>query len=156
DGSRGEKKTPGEFRRSQNWIGGSAPGNAAFVPPPPHEVLPALGALEKFMHAGNVTTLLTAGLVHAQFETIHPFLDGNGRVGRMLIPLILVAKGVLERPWLYVSLHFKRHRSTYYASLQRIRTHGAWEEWLHFYLDGVATVSDDAVERIRELLALFQ
>ena len=155
-GTRGEKQTPGEFRKSQNWIGGSMPGNAAFVPPPAHEIMAALGALEKFMHAKQVPTLLKVGLVHAQFETIHPFLDGNGRVGRMLIPLMLVALGVLERPWLYVSLHFKRHRSTYYKLLQRVRTEGAWEDWLSFYLDGVATVADEAVEKVRELMALFQ
>jgi Fic family protein len=99
--------------------------------------------------------LLKVGLVHAQFETIHPFLDGNGRVGRMLIPLMLVADGILERPWLYVSLHFKRHRSRYYDLLQRVRTHGAWEEWLDFFLEGVATVADDAVAKIRQLLDLF-
>lgn len=155
-GTRGERKTPGEFRRSQNWIGGSMPGNAIFVPPPPHEVMPALGALETFIHTDGVPALLKAGLVHAQFETIHPFLDGNGRVGRMLIPLMLVAQGVLERPWLYVSLHFKRHRSEYYTLLQKIRTEGAWEEWLHFYLEGIATVADEAVAKIRQLLDLFQ
>ena len=154
--TRGEKKTPGEFRRSQNWIGGSMPSNAVFVPPPPHEVMPALGALEKFMHLDGVPTLLKAALVHAQFETIHPFLDGNGRVGRMLIPLMLVEQGVLERPWLYVSLHFKRHRTKYYDLLQKVRTHGAWEDWVHFYLEGIAIVADEAVAKIRELLALFQ
>ncbi len=155
-GTRGEKKTPGEFRRSQNWIGGSMPGNAVFVPPPPSEVMPALGALEKFMHLDGIPTLLKAGLVHVQFETIHPFLDGNGRVGRMLIPLILVEQGVLDRPWLYVSLHFKRHRTRYYDLLQKVRTDGAWEEWLHFYLEGIAAVADEAVAKIRELLGLFQ
>lgn len=155
-GVRGDKMTPGEFRRSQNWIGGSMPGNAVFVPPPPHEVMPALDALEKFMHVEDVPTLLKAGLVHAQFETIHPFLDGNGRVGRMLIPLMFAAQGVLEKPWLYVSLHFKRHRTKYYDLLQRVRVEGAWEDWIGFYLDGVATVADEAVAKIRELLALFE
>jgi Fic family protein len=115
-GTRGAKKTPDEFRRTQNWIGGTMPGNATFVPPPTQDVMPALGALEKFMHRRDIPTLLKAGLVHVQFETIHPFLDGNGRVGRMLIPLMLVADGLLERPWLYVSLHFKRHRTTYRES----------------------------------------
>ena len=155
-GTRGTHQTPGEFRRSQNWIGGSMPGNAAFVPPPPHEVMPALGALEKYLHTDDAPALVKAGLVHAQFETIHPFLDGNGRVGRMLIPLLLVAEGALERPWLYVSLHFKRHRATYYELLQKARTHGAWEEWTSFYLDGVARIADEAVDKIRELLALFE
>ena len=156
DGTRGTHQTPGEFRRSQNWIGGSMPGNAAFVPPPPHEVMPALGALEKYLHTNELPVLVKVGLVHAQFETIHPFLDGNGRVGRMLIPLLLIADGVLERPWLYVSLYFKRHRTKYYELLQRVRTHGAWEDWLRFYLDGIACVADEAVEKIRELLRLFE
>jgi Fic family protein len=155
-GTRGESKTPGEFRRSQNWVGGSTPGDAMFVPPPAHEVMPALGALEKYLHTDQIPILLKAGLVHAQFETIHPFLDGNGRVGRMLIPLMLVADGILERPWLYVSLHFKRHRSRYYELLQRVRTHGNWEEWLAFFLDGVAIVADGAVQKIRQLLDLFE
>src|SRR5690606_24158991 len=148
--------TPGEFRRSQNWIGGSMPGNAVFVPPPPQEVMPALGALEKYLHNEDVPVLLKAGLIHVQFETIHPFLDGNGRVGRMLIPLLFIAEGALERPWLYMSLHFKRHRSTYYELLQSVRTRGAWEPWLSFYLEGVAHVADEAVAKIRELLALFE
>jgi Fic family protein len=156
EGTRGAHQTPGEFRRSQSWIGGSMPGNAAFVPPPPNEVMPALGALEKYLHADGAPALVKAGLVHAQFETIRPFLDGNGRVGRMLIPLLMVAEGALERPWLYVSLHFKRHRATYYELLQRVRTHGAWEQWLSFYLDGVAQIAAEAVEKIRELLALFE
>lgn len=155
-GTRGETKTPGEFRRSQNWIGGSALASATFVPPPVHEVMPALAALEKYLHSDRIPALLKVGLVHAQFETIHPFLDGNGRVGRMLIPLMFVADGILERPWLYVSLHFKRHRTRYYELLQRVRTHGAWEEWLEFFLDGVATVADSAVAKIRQLLDLFE
>jgi Fic family protein len=155
-GTRGTHQTPGEFRTSQNWIGGSMPGNAIFVPPPPHEVMPALDALEKYLNTEDVPTLIKAGLAHAQFETIHPFLDGNGRVGRMLIPLILVSSGVLERPWLYVSLHFKRHRSTYYELLQRVRTHGEWETWLLFYLDGITRIADEAVDKIRELLRLFE
>jgi Fic family protein len=155
EGTRGAHQTPGEFRRSQNWIGGTMPGNAVFVPPPPHEVMPALHALEKFLHTDDTPALIVAGLAHAQFETIHPFLDGNGRLGRMLIPLILLARGALERPWLYVSLHFKRNRTRYYELLQGVRTHGVWEEWLSFYLNGIATVADEAVDKIRELLALF-
>lgn len=156
EGTRGALQTPGEFRRSQNWIGGSMPGDAVFVPPPPHEVMPALGAFEKFIRYKDVPTLLKAGLLHVQFETIHPFLDGNGRVGRMLIPLLFVAEGVLERPWLYMSLHFKRHRARYYELLQSVRTRGAWEPWLTFYLVGVAHVADEAVAKVRELLALFE
>jgi Fic family protein len=155
-GTRGESRAPGEFRRSQNWIGGPAPSAALFVPPPVPEVLPALGALETFLHADDLPALVKAGLVHAQFETIHPFLDGNGRVGRMLIPLMFVADGILDRPWLYVSLHFKRHRAQYYELLQRVRTHGAWEEWLAFFLEGVAAVANSAVAKIRELLDLFE
>src|ERR1041385_4817003 len=113
--------------------------------------MPSLTSLERYVHSEDVPTLVKAGLVHVQFETIHPFLDGNGRVGRMLIPLMLVAEGVLERPWLYVSLHLKRHRSTYYELLQRVRTHGSWEEWMEFFLDGVASVAQGAVEKIRQL-----
>lgn len=155
-GTRGQARAPGEFRRTQNWIGGTAPASAAFVPPPAHEVMPALSSLEKFIHSDRTPVLLKAGLVHAQFETIHPFLDGNGRVGRMLIPLMLVAEGVLERPWLYVSLHFKRHRARYYELLQRVRTHGDWEQWAAFFLDGVTSVGDGAVAKIRRLLDLFE
>jgi Fic family protein len=155
-GTRGHTKTPGEFRKRQNWIGGPDPATAMFVPPPGNEVIPALGALEKYIHSAEVPTLIKVGLVHVQFETIHPFLDGNGRVGRMLIALMLVADGVLERPWLYVSLHFKRHRARYYELLQRVRTHGAWEEWIEFFLEGVETVAEGAVEKIRRLLELFE
>lgn len=118
--------------------------------------MPALSAFEKYLHVEDAPTLIKAGLLHAQFETIHPFLDGNGRVGRMLIPLFFVAEGALERPWLYMSLHFKRHRAKYYELLQSVRTHGTWEPWLSFYLDGVAHVADEAVTKIRELLALFE
>jgi len=155
-GGRGADQAPGEFRTSQNWIGGSRPGNAAFVPPPAHQVMPALSNLESFLHDDRVSALLKAGLAHAQFETIHPFLDGNGRVGRMLITLILVANGALSNAWLYMSLHFKRHRSTYYERLQRVRTHGEWEAWISFYLDGILTVADQATKTIGELLRLFE
>ncbi|HVW27059.1 MAG TPA: Fic family protein [Polyangiaceae bacterium] len=155
-GARGDKKRPGEFRKIQNWIGGEDPSSAVFVPPPPADVMPSLTSLEKYVHLEDVPTLVKAGMVHVQFETIHPFLDGNGRVGRMLIPLMLVAEGVLERPWLYVSLHLKRHRSSYYELLQRVRTHGAWEEWMEFFLDGVASVAQGAVDKIRQLLNLFE
>ena len=154
-GTRGDKKTPGEFRHSQNWIAGTMPGNAIFVPPPPHEVLPALSALERYLHDTSAPTVVKAALVHAQFETIHPFLDGNGRVGRILIPLMFVAEGVLERPWLYVSLHFRRHRTQYYDLLQRVRTQGGWESWVGFFLDGILAVANEGVYKLQDLLALF-
>lgn len=156
--TRGGDKYPGEFRRTQNWVGGTRPGNAKYVPPPPHEVMPALGALEKFIHDDPVATpaLLKAGLAHAQFESIHPFLDGNGRVGRLLIPFIMVADGALSHPLLYLSLHFKRHRADYYEALQRVRTHGDWESWLIFYLEGVEQVSIQAASTADKLLAMFE
>lgn len=155
-GTRGTHKRPGAFRKTQNWIGGEEPSAATFVPPPPSEVPAALNALQRYLHTDQMPTLVKVGLVHAQFETIHPFLDGNGRVGRMLIPLMLVSERILERPWLYVSLYLKRHRSTYYDLLQRVRTHGAWEDWLDFFLDGVTAVADSAVAKIRQLLQLFE
>lgn len=156
-GGRGGQQAPGEVRRSQVWIGGTRPGNARFVPPPPHEVQPALAALERFVHdEGEYTTpLLKAGLAHAQFETIHPFLDGNGRVGRLLITLLLCADGVLREPFLYLSLYFRRNRSEYYDALQRIRTHGDWEGWMRFYLRGVETVAREAAATTRALVELF-
>lgn len=155
-GTRGDKKAPGEFRQTQNWIGGSKPSDAMFVPPPPHELAEILGAFEKFLHSTEYPVLLKVGLAHVQFETIHPFLDGNGRVGRMLIALMLVADGVLERPWLYVSLYFKQHRTKYYQLLQQVRTHGDWEAWLIFFLEGVTTIAHQATEKIRALIALFE
>lgn len=155
-GTRGDKKAPGEFRRSQNWIGGNKPSDAMFVPPPPHELSDILSAFEKFLHSDEYPVLLKIGLAHAQFETIHPFLDGNGRVGRMLIALMLVAEGILEKPWLYVSLYFKQHRIEYYELLQKVRTHGNWEDWLIFFLKGVTTVSHQATDKIRALLELFE
>lgn len=157
-GTRGGEKEPGEFRRSQNWVGGSRPGNALYVPPPPHEVLPAMGALEKFLHDDPVhtPTLIKVGLVHAQFETIHPFLDGNGRVGRLLITFLLCAEGVLSQPLLYLSLFFKQHRMEYYNALQRIRTEGDWEGWLVFYLSGVEEVSQQATETAKKLITMFE
>lgn len=155
-GTRGAHQTPGEFRQSQNWIGGSGPTNAFFVPPPAHEVMPALDNLQKFMHEDRPSVLLRTGLVHAQFETIHPFLDGNGRVGRMLITLMLMSLGILSKPWLYLSLHLKRRRDEYYAALQRVRTDGDWEGWLHFYLEGVATVAEEATSKLSALLKLFE
>jgi Fic family protein len=156
EGGRGQERAAGEFRRVQNWIGGRSPANALFVPPPANEVLPALGHLEKFLHADDIPSLLKAALAHAQFESIHPFLDGNGRVGRILIPLLLVSDGQIERPWLYLSLYFKKHRQRYYSLLQSIRTEGTWEEWVDFFLEAVASTADDAVLKIRNLQALFE
>ena len=133
---RGSEKQPGQFRRSQNWIGGSRPGNAAFVPPPPELVLDCMGRLETFLHDDrpDLPLLIKAGLAHVQFETIHPFLDGNGRVGRLLITFLLCARQVIREPILYLSLYFKKHRTAYYELLDRVRTNGDWEAWLDFFL----------------------
>ena len=155
---RGSTKLPGEFRRSQNWIGGSRPGNALYVPPPTEHVVDLMGDLEKFIHTDypEYPTLVKAGLMHAQFETIHPFLDGNGRLGRLLITLLLCASGLLRHPILYPSLYFKTHRSYYYEVLQRVRTHGDWETWLEFFLDGVIHTSEHAIETAKKILGLFE
>lgn len=155
---RGQDKTPGEFRRSQNWIGGSRPGNALYVPPPPEEVLPAMGALEKFLHNDPVATspVIKAGLIHAQFESIHPFLDGNGRLGRLLITLILCHERVLTSPLLYLSLFFKENRKTYYGALQNLRMGGGWEEWIAFYLTGIEYVGNEASNTAKRLSRMFQ
>ena len=155
---RGSNKTPGEFRSSQNWIGGSRPGNAHFVPPPHTEVPDCMAALERFLNEDNesMPPLLRAGLAHVQFETIHPFLDGNGRVGRILITLLLCAEGVLRQPLLYLSLYFKQHRETYYQLLNQTRQTGDWEEWLLFYLEGVRIVAADAYEVANRLNKLFR
>ena len=157
-GGRGGDKTPGEFRRSQVWIGGSRPGNARFVPPPPDKVIECMGALEKFLHGDPIETpaLLKAALAHVQFETIHPFLDGNGRLGRLLITFLLCAEGALSEPILYLSLHFKSRRQEYYDHLQRVRTHGDWEGWVRFFLEGVNATSEEAVSTTRKILALFE
>jgi Fic family protein len=155
---RGADKEPGEFRTSSNWIGGTRPGNAYYVPPPSHEVLPALGHLEKFLHnmPAKTPTLLKAGLAHAQFESIHPFLDGNGRLGRLLITFILCNEGALAQPLLYLSLYFKTNRKAYYDHLQRIRTDGDWEGWLIFFLEGVEAVSREATSTAHDLLKMFE
>lgn len=154
-GVRGADKSPGEVRRSQNWIGGSRPGNAAFVPPPPHLLGEQLGAFETYIHAGDaLPPLLRAGLLHVQFESIHPYLDGNGRIGRLLVTLLLEHWGLMTTPLLYLSLFFKRHRDEYYRRLTAVRTEGDWEGWLDFFLDGVATIADEAVASARELFAL--
>jgi Fic family protein len=153
---RGSEKQPGEFRTSQNWIGGSRPGNALFVPPPPDQVLECMGSLESFLHNQTVPSLVRAALAHAQFETIHPFLDGNGRTGRLLVALLLCHDGVLAQPLLYLSLYLKRNRSAYYDLLQRVRTHGDWEAWLDFFLRGVEETANQAAETASRLIQLFQ
>ncbi len=154
---RGSENQPGEFRRSQNWIAGTRPGNALYVPPPASEVMPTLGDLEKFLHDQPERTplLLKAALSHVQFETIHPFLDGNGRLGRLLITLLLCAEGVLSEPLLYLSLYFKAHRQRYYDLLQQVRLEGDWEAWLEFFLEGVASTADQAALTARRMLDLF-
>ena len=155
---RGRDKAPGEFRRSQNWIGGRRPGTARFVPPPVSSVADCMSDLERFLHADDngLPLLLRAGLAHVQFETIHPFLDGNGRVGRLLIALMLHHGGALREPLLYLSLYFKQHRDDYYGLLNEVRHRGDWEAWLEFFLDGVAETAEGAVETARRLLTLFQ
>lgn len=154
---RGSAKQPGDFRRSQNWIGGTRPGNAVFVPPPPEQVPDLMSDLERFIHADTpeIPALIKAGLVHVQFETIHPFLDGNGRLGRLLITFLLCAQGILKEPILYLSLYFKTHRRHYYDLLQQVRERGDWEAWLAFFLEGVAETSVQAADAAREILNLF-
>ena len=156
-GGRGANKTPGEFRTSQNWIGGNRPGNAKFVPPPPDRLMECLGNFERFLHdeSHRLPLLIEIGLAHAQFETIHPFLDGNGRLGRLLITLMLCAKKVLSEPMLYLSLYFKSRRDQYYDLLQRVRTEGAWEEWLIFFLEGTETTASSAADTAKQFLELF-
>lgn len=153
---RGAKLTPGEFRRSQVWIGGTRPGNAAFVPPPANELDECLKHFERFLHDQPEATppLVRAALAHVQFETIHPFLDGNGRVGRLLIALQLAADGLLREPLLYLSLHFKEHRSTYYELLNAVRISGDWETWLEFFADAVVASATQAVASAKRLLEL--
>ena len=155
---RGSSKTPGEFRRSQNWVGGSRPGNAVFVPPPSTAVPDCMAALERFLHARDdrVPTLIRAGLAHVQFETIHPFLDGNGRVGRLLITLLLHHTGVLQEPLLYLSLYLKQHRAAYYDLLDQVRRTGDWEAWLAFFLEGVRLTAEGAVATSRRLSEMFE
>lgn len=155
---RGSEKLPGEFRRSQNWIGGTRPGNAHFVPPPPDRVQDCMATLEGFLHGeGNpYPTLIKAALAHVQFETIHPFLDGNGRIGRLLIAFILHHDHLLSQPLLYLSLYFKQHRAEYYRLLDLVRTEGDWEAWLDFFLEGVEHTAMNAVETAKRLLSLFQ
>ena len=151
---RGSKQTPGEFRRSQNWIGGTRPGNAVFVPPPADKVLENMSKLELFLHDQPEPTpvLLKAALAHVQFETIHPFLDGNGRLGRLLIALLLCEQKVLRQPMLYLSLYFKTHRQYYYELLNNVRLTGDWEAWLDFFAEAVIVTATQAVETAQQLL----
>ncbi len=155
---RGSNKSPGEFRQSQNWIGGTRPGNANFVPPPPEHVEKCMAELERFLHDDTIPypALIKAALAHVQFETIHPFLDGNGRIGRLLIAFVLHHDGLLSQPLLYLSLYFKQYRSEYYRLLDQVRMEGDWEAWIDFFLEGVQVTASNAVDTARRLLALFQ
>lgn len=155
---RGSEKSRGEFRHTQNWIGGTRPGNAHFVPPPPNHVQNCMAELENFLHGKNnpYPALIKASLAHVQFETIHPFLDENGRLGRLLIAFILHHDSLLSQPLLYLSLYFKQYRSEYYRLLDIVRTEGDWEAWLDFFLEGVEHTAANAVETAKRLLDLFQ
>ena len=155
---RGSSKMPGDFRKSQNWIGGTRPGNAIFVPPPHTAVPDCMAALERFLNAEDdgLPELLRAALAHVQFETIHPFLDGNGRVGRLLITLLLYDAGMLRQPLLYLSLFLKQHRATYYELLNRVRLTGDWEAWVAFFLEGVRTTAEAALSTADRLSTLFR
>jgi len=152
---RGAQKTPGEFRQSQNWIGGTRPGNAAFVPPPPQEVQHCMGELEKFLHS-DTPALVKAALAHLQFETIHPFLDGNGRIGRLLITLLLCHEGVLREPLLYSSLYFKQNRQRYYDELNRARESGDFERWLDFFATAIRVSAEQATTTGLRISAVFR
>ena len=157
-GGRGSDMSPGEFRESQNWIGGTRPGNAHYVPPPPHLVQECMSGLEGFLHSSEsgVPAVIRAGLAHAQFETIHPFLDGNGRVGRLLITMLLYHSGILREPLLYLSLYLKQHRQRYYELLDGVRLNGDWEAWTSFFLEGVARTAEGAVDTTQRLARLIQ
>jgi Fic family protein len=153
---RGSEKEPGEFRRSQNWFGGSRPGNATFVPPPPDYLMDCLGALEKFLHNDPVKTplLIKAALAHVQFQTIHPFLDGNGRIGRLLVSFLVCVEGAIREPILYLSLYFKKNRQEYYDLLQDVRINGDWERWIAFFLTGIQHTAHEAASTARRLMVL--
>ena len=154
-GVRGQNKLPGEVRRSQNWIGGSRPGNARFVPPPPEDIPCALGAMEEWLHTdSDLSPLVRIALAHVQFETIHPFLDGNGRIGGLLITLLAEHWNLLEQPLLYISVAFRRAQQAYYARLSAVRTEGDWEGWVRFFLECVREASDDGVLVAQALHAL--
>lgn len=155
ESGRGAEKTPGEFRKSQNWIGGTRPGTAAFVPPPPQEVERCMSNLERFLHS-DVSTLVKAALAHVQFETIHPFLDGNGRIGRLLITLVLCHDGVLREPLLYSSLYFKQRRQQYYAELNAVRESGDFERWLEFFATAICVSADAATATGRRIFSVFR
>lgn len=154
---RGSQKSPGKFRTQSNWIGGSRPDNAIYVPPPHRLVPKCMRQLDGFLNdvPESTSTLIKAALAHVQFETIHPFLDGNGRVGRLLIPLLLCSEGILTKPMLYLSLHFKVRRDEYYGLLQRVRLEGDWEAWLRFFAEGVRETAQSAVETAQRLMHLF-
>lgn len=155
---RGKDKMPGEFRTSQNWIGGTRAGNATHIPPPPERLLECMGELEKFLNniPEKYPTLIKAALAHVQFETIHPFLDGNGRVGRLLITILLCAEGILKEPLLYLSLYFKTHRDRYYDLLQQIRIEGDWEKWIEFFLMAIYETAQKATSTAYELMKLAE
>lgn len=154
-GGRGLNKTPGEFRRSQNWIGGTRPGNALFVPPPLDYLSDCLSDFEKFLYDESFPVLIKAGLAHVQFETIHPFLDGNGRLGRLLVTLILCANDIIDEPILYLSLYLKANRQIYYNLLQEVRESGTWETWLEFFLLGIEMSSKQAIQTADSINDLF-
>jgi len=155
-GVRGGNAQPGEWRKIQNWIGpqGCTLKEASFVPPPPQQLEEILGQFENFLHDESLPALLQIGMAHAQFETIHPFLDGNGRVGRLLIAFMLYQKGILETPVLYISHYFKKYRQQYYEHLQSVRENGSWETWLKFFLQGIYEVSQEATETSRKIVDL--
>jgi len=156
-GSRGSLKSPGNFRHTQNWIGGTRPGNALFVPPPPEQLPDILSNFEKLLHTGThkMPPLVMTGLAHLQFESIHPFLDGNGRLGRLLIILLLCNDGLLQEPILYISLYLKQNRETYYRLLQEVRTNGSWETWLEFFLEGITETAINTMATMQKMNQLF-
>ena len=156
-GTRGEHKKPGEFRTSQNWVGppGASINEADYIPPPPNMVISAMGELEKFLHSKDtIPPLVKIALIHAQFETIHPFLDGNGRIGRLLITFYLMWKGILSKPLLYLSYYFKKNKALYYDMLMKVRNDGAWEKWITFFLQGICETSKEAVVTARDIIVL--
>jgi Fic family protein len=158
DSGRGSDKEPGEFRTSQNWIGGSRPGNANYVPPPPDHLMECLGNLELFLHetGSPMPLLIRAALAHVQFESIHPFLDGNGRLGRLLVTLLLINARAIDDPLLYLSVYFKKHREQYYRLLQRVREESDWIGWIRFFLDGVRETANEATTTARRIISLFE
>lgn len=157
-GARGQEKNPGEFRRSQNWIGGTRPGNAVFVPPPPEQVIDLMGDLEKFIHdkSPHIPSLVKIAMFHVQFESIHPFLDGNGRLGRLLITLLLCEWGYLRHPILYLSYYLKLNRQKYYDLLQKVRMEGLWEEWTRFFLEAIIVSAEEGTHATKRLLQALE